>query len=280
MRKAYDYVGKTALVTGASSGIGKEFACQLAARSVERLFLVARREAALRDIQRDLMTRHQIHVEVVAEDLAIAGAHRRVAERVASLGGRVDVLVNNAGFATYGRLETLEDQTVQEEIQLNCSTLVGLTTAFLPSMQAHQDGVVINVASTAAFQPLPYMAIYGATKAFVLSFTEALWGENRAAGVRCLALCPGATETPFFDRVGAEEASVGSRQTPETVVGVAFRTVDRGRPSVVSGRRNAALASAPRLAPRRQVIAIAEKTMRPRTDKSAIRHSASEVPAQ
>jgi short-subunit dehydrogenase len=251
------------LVTGASSGIGRVFAQRLAARGADRLILVARRESALRAVADSLGSR-PVQVDVLTEDLASPGAHRRVADAVDALGATVDVLINNAGFATYGRLEALDEATLEEEVQLNCATLAGLTAAFLPAMQAQASGVIVNVASTAAFQPLPYMAVYGATKAFVLSFTEALWGENRSGGVRLLALCPGATDTAFFDRVGAAEASVGSRQTPLTVVDTALKAVDRGRPSVICGRRNAALASTLGVLPRRLVIGAAARTLRPR----------------
>jgi len=257
--KRFDYSGTTALVTGASSGIGKIFAERLAARGVARLILVARREAALRTVGESLGS---LPVEVIAQDLAIPGGYRNVVEAVGS--APVDVLVNNAGFATYGRLEVQDPMAIQEEIQLNCSALVGLTAAFLPGMQARRRGVIVNVASTAGLQPLPYMSVYGATKAFVVSFSEALWGENRATGVRVLSLCPGATETPFFDRAG-QDASVGARQSPETVVDVAFRGVDRRRPTAISGARNAVLAHSARLAPRRVVIAGAMRATRPST---------------
>jgi short-subunit dehydrogenase len=254
----FEYSGKTALVTGASSGIGRVFAERLAARKVGRLILVARREEVLREVGETLGAPQ---VEVIALDLAVPGAWRQVVETVGA--GSVDILVNNAGFATYGRLERQDPGTITEEIELNCLTLVGLARAFLPAMQSRRDGVIVNVGSTAGFQPLPYMSVYAATKAFVLSFSEALWAENRRSGVRVLALCPGATETAFFDRVGATEASVGTRQRPEEVVDVALRAVDRGRPVAISGLRNAMLATASRFAPRRVVATGASMTMRP-----------------
>jgi uncharacterized protein len=257
--RSFDYAGKTALVTGASSGIGKVFAQRLAMRGVGRIILVSRREAVLRAVGETLGAPH---VEVIAEDLSVPLAWRRVVEAVGSDG--VDVLVNNAGFATYGRLERQDPDTVHQEVELNCSAVVGLAGAFLPAMQSRHSGVIVNVASTAGLQPLPYMSVYGATKAFVLSFSEALWAENRSTGVRVLALCPGATETPFFDRVGAEEASVGTRQSPETVVDLAMRAVDRGRPVVISGLVNAALAASTRFVPRRVVALGARMTLRPK----------------
>jgi short-subunit dehydrogenase len=262
---SYNYAGKTALVTGASSGIGREFALQLASRGVARLILVARRPGALKEVEAEIERISPVEIRVLAADLSIADADRELAARVAALGWSVDVLVNNAGFATYGAFDrTVDVELAQEEVRLNCAAVVGLTAEFLPAMQSRGDGVIVNVASTAAFQPLPYMAVYGATKAFVLSFTEALWGENRTTGVRVLALCPGATQTAFFDRVGAEEASVGQRQSPAAVAAVAFAAIDKGRPSVISGRRNALMANAGRLATRQAVVNTARRTMRPR----------------
>jgi short-subunit dehydrogenase len=261
----YDYTGKTALVTGASSGIGREFAVQLASRGLGQLILVARREDVLKEVEAEIERISPVAIRVIAADLSIANADQELAARVAALGWHVDVLVNNAGFATYGAFDQKVDVALaQEEIRLNCAAMIGLTAAFLPAMQSRGDGVIINVASTAAFQPLPYMAVYGATKAFVLSFTEALWGENQTTGVRVLALSPGATQTAFFDRVGADEASVGRRQSPAAVAAVAFAAIDRGRASVISGRRNALMANAGRLATRQAVIKAAQRTMRPR----------------
>lgn len=131
-------------------------------------------------------------------------------------------------------------------------------------MLARNDGAIINVASTAGFQAIPYMAVYGATKAYVLSFTEALWGETKSTGVKVLALCPGATETAFFDIAGSDDAAVGSRRSVEQVVKSAFKALERGKPSVVDGLRNAITARTTGFAPRRVVIAIAGKLVQPR----------------
>jgi short-subunit dehydrogenase len=131
---------------------------------------------------------------------------------------------------------------VLEQVQLNCAAEVDLTARFLPVMSARRDGVIINVASTAAFQPVAHMAVYAATKAFVLSFTEALWAEAKSSGVKVIAVSPGATDTPFFD-VAGEEASLGKRRTPAQVVATALRGLARSRPSIVDGRLNALLAS-------------------------------------
>ena len=147
------------------------------------------------------------------------------------------MLVNNAGVGLHAKFVDQEPEPNAAQIQLNCGTLVDLTARYLPSMTQRGHGVVINVASTAAFQPTPGMAVYGATKAFVLSYTEALWQECKGTGVKVLALCPGATETEFFARTGEEFLSDG-RQTSKQVVDTALAALDKSSPTVVSGLRN------------------------------------------
>lgn len=145
-----------------------------------------------------------------------------------------------------------------------------MTHAFLPGIVSRGRGGVINVASTAAFQPVPYMAIYGATKAFVLSFSEALWAENRSRSARVLALCPGATETPFFDVVAAPEASVGgAREKPETVVARALKAFEAGRSYLISGTSNYLMAQASRFLPRSTVAAMTGQVMHPKSPVAA-----------
>jgi short-subunit dehydrogenase len=243
------YQGKIALVTGASSGIGAEFARQLAARG-SGLVLVARSRAALEALASELAVRHGVRAEVVVADLAEEGAAGRVADEVAARGLRVDVLVNNAGFGTHGLFHTLPASRERDEIAVNVQALVDLTHAFLPAMLERRSGAVVNVASTAAFQPDPYMAVYGATKAFVLSFSHALHAETRRAGVRVVALCPGATETAFFDVVGSPHARVGRPARPKDVVAAGLRAVERNRAQVIPGLANALLALGPRFTTR------------------------------
>jgi len=180
----------------------------------------------------------------------------------------IDVLVNNAGFGYLAPLHEADAETLENEIQLNATTLVGLSHALLPAMLGRQRGAILNVASTAAFQPVPYMSVYGATKAFVLSFTEALWAETRRTGVRVTAICPGATDTTFFE-VAGENASLGRRMSPERVVAVALRALERGRSTAVPGVGNRALTTLPRFAPRPVVARAAERTMRPRAGTTA-----------
>lgn len=257
-----DFTNKTALITGASTGIGAVFARELAAKGAN-LVLVARSQDKLEALAGELRAKCAGDIHVMPSDLSQPGAIETLVEKALSAGLTIDVLINNAGFGTHGDVSAADPARLVEEVQLNCVAVVELTARLLPSMTSRRSGVILNVASTAAFQPLAHMAVYGATKAFVLSFTEALWAEVKPYGVSVLALCPGATETPFFDVVGTDDASVGRRRTPEQVVQTAFKALDRGRPSIVDGGFNALLSKVTRLLPRRAVIVVAERSMRP-----------------
>jgi short-subunit dehydrogenase len=262
VENAMEFTGQTALITGASTGIGATFARDLAARGAN-LVLVARSEDRLRALAAELVQEHGVRVDVLALDLGAPGVGADVQARVEALGLEVDVLVNNAGFGTHGDLVHADLTRLLAEVQLNCATVVDLTTRFLPAMTGRRRGVVVNVASTAGFQPVPHMAVYAATKAFVLSFTEAVWAESKDSGVAVLALCPGATRTPFFDVVGTDDVVVGTLRTPEQVVATALRGLARRRPSIVDGWVNGVVARTAGLLPRRAVIGIAERTVRP-----------------
>ena len=203
-----DFKGTTALITGASSGIGEVFARELAARGAD-VVLVARNEGKLAELAGELASKHSVKAEVLAADLGQPGAGRALAEQVAARGLTVDVLINNAGFGFLSPLVKTDADMMSTMVALNVAALTDLTHAFLPGMVERDRGAVVNVASTAAFQPVPYMAVYGATKAYVLSFTEALWGETKGTGVRVTCLCPGATATAFFETAG-EQAQVGN----------------------------------------------------------------------
>lgn len=255
-----DLTGQTALVTGASAGIGAEFARQLAASGAD-LVLVARRADRLEGLAEELRARHHVQATAISADLAREGASQSLAAELAARALTIDVLVNNAGFATHGNLVDEDPARIRDEMALNVVTVVELTRLLLPGMLQRDRGIVVNVASTGAFQPVPTMAVYGATKAFVLSFTEALWGELEGTGVRALALCPGATETEFFDVVGAD-AQVGPTRMPVAdVVRQALAGVEKGRPSVVTGARNAVGARLPRVLTRRQTIRLTRRIM-------------------
>ena len=256
-----DLKNKTALITGSSGGIGEEFAVQFAKRGVN-LVLVARRQEKLAELRATLTERHpELTVDVIAADLAVPGSGPDLASKVSELGRTIDILVNNAGVGLHGKFVGQDAAANSAQIQLNCGTLVDLTAAFLPAMTAAGSGIVINVASTAAFQPTPGMAVYGATKAFVLSFTEALWQECKGTGVRVFALCPGATETEFFTRTG-EEFLTDGRQTAKQVVDNAMAALNKSSPTVISGWRNALLANGYRVAPRKLLVQISEQMLK------------------
>jgi len=261
VKGAYDWKHKVVVVTGASTGIGAAFARELAARGAH-LVLVARGQARLQALAEELAAAHRVEPTVLALDLATPGASAHLLAQLRERGLGVDVLINNAGFGTYGSFGELSGPLQREEIDLNVGALVELTHAFMPDVLARQGGF-IQVASTAAFQPVPYMAVYAATKAFVLSFSEALWGEYRSQGVRVLALCPGATETPFFERVGSDAAALGKRATPEAVVRTGLGAFARNRSYVIHGTANYLIAQSTRLATREMSIKLTARIMGP-----------------
>lgn len=253
--------GTTTLITGASSGIGRAFAQRLAAAGSD-LVLVARRADVLEEVARDLRARHGVNVLVLAHDLDSPDAAEALVARLQAERVTVDALINNAGLGIHGDLGSAPLASATTQIAVNVNSLTALTALLLPQMLARGRGAIVNVASTAGFQPVPHMAVYSASKAYVLTFTRALWRETRGTGVDVLALCPGATDTAFFATAG-DAASVGSRRTPEQVVDTALRALHRGRPSVVDGRGNAFVSwLAPRL-PERFALNIAERSVRP-----------------
>jgi uncharacterized protein len=259
--KTMNYKGQRALVTGASSGIGAVFARELASRGSD-LVLVARSRDKLTALADELSASYGVAADVVVADLAKPSAADELAAELRDRTPRIDILVNNAGFGLHALLHQADATRLTEMVQVNVAALVDLTRLYLPGMLARDRGAVINVASTAAFQPVPYMAVYGASKAFVLSFTEAVWAETRRTGVRVTALCPGSTETEFF-AVAGENAQVGRIMAPERVVHAALRALDRRASTVVTGAGNRLLINAPRLGPRQFVARMAERTMRP-----------------
>ena len=248
------------VITGASSGIGAEFARALAARGSD-LVLVARRVDRLTALAAQLSSAYGVRVEVVGSDLAESGAGTALRGRI---DGPVDLLINNAGFGAYGHLADADIVTLDRLIAVDVRALVDATHAFLPELMDRRRGGIVNIASTAAYQPLPGMATYAAAKAFVLAFTEAVWKEAQPRGVKVTALCPGATESEFFDVVGTENAAVGAKQTAQDVVATGLRALDRRStpPSTISGVRNALTAQATRFAPKRFVIGSAARLMR------------------
>ncbi|MCW2942984.1 MAG: family NAD(P)-dependent oxidoreductase [Actinomycetia bacterium] len=253
---AVDYRKQTTLITGASSGIGVAFAHELAQRG-SNVVLVARRLDRLEALSGELATTYGIQATAMPLDLSLPGAGETLAQEVARRGLTVTSLVNNAGFGTYGPFHTDDAKRLQEMINLNVANLVDISRAFIEQLRASGSGVLINVASLAAYMPIPNMAVYAATKAFVLSFTEGLWQESLGTGLRVIALSPGLTRTEFFDGISSEGASTGGTfQTPQEVVTTALRALD-GRtppPSVISGRRNHLMANSGRLLSRRRTV--------------------------
>lgn len=256
----------TALITGASSGIGAAFARELAARQTN-LILVARSQERLEQLAQQLQAQFPIEVRVLVQDLAQAGAVEAVWDAVGEAGTEVDLLVNNAGFGDYGAFGERELLRQLEMIQLNIAALVEMTHRFLPAMQQRGSGSIINVSSIAAFQPLPYLSIYAATKAFVLSFTEALWAENQDTGVHFLALCPGPTETEFA-QAAEFPPSLGNKKqkgmaTAEAVVSEALQALEKKQTTAITGGLgNQIIVNLPRFLPRHWLVSAVEKQFR------------------
>lgn len=237
---------KVTLITGASAGLGVDFARQLAARG-EQLVLVARRKERL-----DALAAELGNARALAIDLGEAGAAGRLMANVAAHGETVTCLVNNAGFGLAGRFAELDGARQRSMIDLNCGTLTELAHAVLPAMIAAKAGAILNVASIAAFQPGPGMAVYFATKAFVLSFSEALHEEVRGYGVSVTALCPGPTATEFGEVAGWGESTLIDRfsATSADVVRAGIAGMDKSRALIVPGFMNKASAQGHRLLPR------------------------------
>lgn len=252
-----DFHDQTTLITGASSGIGVEFARALAGRG-SNLVLVARRLDRLEALASELEEAHGIRATPIGLDLSAPAAGRALAAAVAERGLSITSVINNAGFGTDGPFHEENAVRLSEEINVNVSNLVDITRAFIEPLRNTGTGVVVNVASMAAYNPIPGMAVYAATKAFVLNFTEALWYESRSTGLRVLALSPGLTRTEFFDVLGSEGYK-GNYQTPAQVVETALRELDRGtpRPSITSGRVNGLVTSAVRMLTRKRTLVLA-----------------------
>lgn len=255
---------EVAMVTGASSGIGEALALALAAQGTH-VVLVARSVDRLAALAARIQGAGG-RATVLPSDLAAPGAAQRLFEEVQRRGLPVDTLVNNAGFGFYGGFENEAPAHLGEMLQLNVVALAELTRLFAPTL-LQRRGSVLNLASTVAFQPAPYMAAYGATKAFVLSLSEALWAEYRARGLRVAAVCPGPVETPFIDAMGA-----GVRSTPvfrmalpvDEVVRACLRALDGRSPTRIVGWLNRLLAQTNRVSPRALVARVSAALFAPR----------------
>src|ERR1039457_4003155 len=251
---------KTALITGASSGIGLALA-RIFAREGYNLVLVARGVDKLRQLASEVEKAHGTRSLILAVDLAELGAAAYVFDQTGRAQIVVDILVNNAGFGQYGFFAENDLEECLRQIQLNVTTLTHLTRLYLPAMIERKDGYILNVASTAAFQPGPLMAVYYATKAYVLHFSEAIANELQGTGVTVTCLCPGPTATEFQKRAniaGIRLTKYGCMDA-RTVAEDGYRALMAGRPAVISGFKNWLVAQSVRFAPRRLAAAVARK---------------------
>ena len=246
-----------ALITGASSGIGACFARALAARG-RNLVLVARSQDKLAALACEITAKYSVRIEVIAHDLSREGAAASVVAMLKDRAIGVDLLVNNAGFGAQGEFWKLPRDRQSEMLRLNIVALTELSHLLLPAMMERRGGGIINVSSTASFQPVPYTSVYSATKAYVTSFSMALAEEVRPYGVTVLALCPGGTATGFFEASQYTKRDFpGGLQSPEEVAEVGLCAFDRGRSLAITRFIHKLVVFALRVSPRRLVIRVA-----------------------
>ncbi len=245
-------MNKTALITGASSGIGYELA-KLLARDRCNLVLVARNESKLQQIASELTEKFGVSVKVIAKDLAVPTSPEEIWQELQTAGITIDVLVNNAGYATYGLFAETELESELKMMQLNMVTLTHLTKLLLPGMLERRAGKILNIASTAAFQPGPLMAVYYASKAYVLSFSEALANELQGTGVTVTVLCPGPTASGFQARANMENSKLvkdKSIMDAQQVAAIGYRGLNNNQTVVIPGWKNKFLTLTVRFTPR------------------------------
>jgi hypothetical protein len=250
----------TAIITGASTGIGRELAYECARDGYDTV-LVARSEAQLQSIAADIRKKTSRTVHVVAKDLSNPSSPREIFEEVSSLNLDVEVLINNAGFGLLGHFFELSEAEQMDMLQVNVVALTHLCRLFLPRFVKRRRGRILNVASTAAFQPGPLMAVYYATKSYVVSFSEALHNEAADHGVAVTVLCPGPTATEFVKRAGMTNTKLfkGAAMSAEAVARIGYQAMKRGRPMVIAGRLNALMAFLTRFAPIQFAAGMARK---------------------
>ena len=257
-----DWKGKWALVTGASAGIGRALAQELAQDGMN-LVLTARRQDRLEALASELTAKQRIQTETFVADLAQRSAAEAIFQFTQQKGIRISVLINNAGFGQYGELHTTRMDRLVDMVQVNCAAVLELTRLYLPEMVARRSGDILIVASTAAFQAVPYISTYAATKAFDLYLAEGLAEEMQPYGVRVCALCPGTTTSEFHELAGHPAHSKGREQSAETVARNGLEALAAGKSYVISGLGNYLGAHGERLVPRRVVTRIAAKMFRP-----------------
>jgi short-subunit dehydrogenase len=259
---------KTALITGGSGGIGYELALQFAADGYQ-VVLVARNRQRLQQVSSEIIGKYKVPVQIIEMDLSELDAPQRLFEEVQTLGMEVDVLVNNAGFGVYGSYLETNGDTELQMIDLNMRTLTDLTKRFLAGMVRRGTGGILNVASTGAFQPGPLMSVYFATKAYVLSYTEALANELQGTGVVVSVLCPGMTKTEFFiaPAFSDKKQNVNLHRVERmmmdasAVAAIGYRGFKTGKRVIIPGFLNNLMAISSKISPRGFVLAISRKLM-------------------
>jgi hypothetical protein len=255
----------TAIVTGASTGLGREFA-RLCADSGYDLVLISRSQGLLEELAVEIRRATGRKVRVLVKDLSEPEASGQIFEELTGDADFAEVLINNAGFGLVGRFAELDEQEQIRMIQLNIVALTDLTRLFLPGMLSRRRGKILNIASTAAFQPGPLMAVYFATKAYVVSFSEALHNELKGSGVTVTTLCPGATRTEFDKRAGMGKSKLFSKaklMDARKVAEIGMGAMNDGKSLAVAGTLNALMVTATRLAPRQMAASIARRMLEP-----------------
>lgn len=259
--------GKTALITGASSGIGEAFAKELAKRGMN-LVLTARSEEKLTRTASEIETTYGVKTHVIAGDLSEKQTPHEIFRLISKKNLSIDLLINNAGFGKWGNFLDENISVYEDMLEVNINAVVKLTHLFLPQMVASGSGGIINVASTGAFQPCPYIATYAASKAFVLSFSEALYGEFHKQGITVTALCPGNTATGFQETAGADTSNMYI-ESAEKVAIEGIEALIAGKNYKINGTANYLQSFIPRFVSRKNVIGIVEKMMNKRINGSS-----------
>lgn len=259
--------GKWALITGASAGIGVALARELAAGGTN-LVLTARRRDRLAGLAAELSSKHDVRTLCCVADLVDPLGPQQIFSFTEEKNIAIDLLVNNAGFGAYGEFSKAPLEKLVEMTQVNVTAVVQMTHLYLPGMIARKGGDILILASTAAFQPVPYISTYAATKVFDLHFAEGLAEEVRQHGVRVCALCPGSTETEFFQVAGQRNHTRRAPETPEKVARVGLEALAAGKTSVISGFKNWLGAETVRMVPRRTVAKITAGIFRPKEKRT------------
>lgn len=256
----------TALITGASNGIGLELA-KIHASKGDNLVLVARNVSKLNELKTELENLYKIQIHIIVKDLAVPDAAQEVYDETTTQGIAINYLINNAGFGDYGLFYMTDWDKAIRMINLNITSLTQLTYLYLKDMVSRGSGRIMNVASTAAFQPVPTMSVYSATKAFVLSFSEAVNNEVKDKGVTVTALCPGPTSTGFRTAAAMEKSGLfkdGKSAGPKEVAEYGYKAMMSGRPVAIHGTKNYIMARAASLLPRKIVLNTTRKMMEER----------------